>query len=143
MNERPSVVPMVSYEDTATMADWLCLTFGFVEVVRLHDADGAVAHVELRHNGGAIFLGTPGPTYRSPASHRRTCATADAWLRVTHVVDGVLVRVADVDEHFRRVRVLGATILSAPEDAGPGRLYRAEDPEGHRWMFLQDDHRSE
>ena len=134
---------MVSYEDTAAMADWLVRTFGFVENVRLHDGDGAVVHVELRHNGGAIFLGTPGPKYRSPTSHRRICATTDEWLQVTHVVDGVLVRVADVDEHFRRVCALGATILSAPEDAGPGRLYRAEDPEGHRWMFLQDDYGSE
>jgi hypothetical protein len=27
--------------------------------------------------------------------------------------------------------------LSAPEDAPYGRLYRAEDLEGHRWMFMR------
>ena len=30
----------------------------------------------------------------------------------------------------------GATILREPEDPGIGyRIYTAEDPEGHRWMF--------
>jgi uncharacterized glyoxalase superfamily protein PhnB len=29
----------------------------------------------------------------------------------------------------------GAVVLSAPEENPRGRLYRAEDLEGHRWMF--------
>lgn len=53
------------------------------------------------------------------------------------MVDGVLVVVSDVDAHCARAREAGATILSEPVHDGPGRLYRAEDPEGHRWMFLQ------
>ena len=35
------------------------------------------------------------------------------------------------------VKSASAAILSEPEDGGPGRLYRVEDLEGHRWMFLQ------
>jgi hypothetical protein len=31
----------------------------------------------------------------------------------------------------------GATILSAPEEASESQPYRAEDLEGHRWMFMQ------
>jgi PhnB protein len=53
------------------------------------------------------------------------------------VIDGVLVHVDDVDAHFERAKEAGATILTEPEDTANGRLYRAEDLEGHRWMFSQ------
>jgi uncharacterized glyoxalase superfamily protein PhnB len=53
------------------------------------------------------------------------------------VIDGVLVYVPNVDEHHAAAREAGAVILSEPKDEGHGRGYRAEDPEGHRWMFMQ------
>ena len=53
------------------------------------------------------------------------------------VVDGLSVQVADLDEHFARAEAAGATLLSQIEDNPFGRLYRAEDVEGHRWMFMQ------
>jgi uncharacterized glyoxalase superfamily protein PhnB len=37
----------------------------------------------------------------------------------------------------RRAEREGATILSDLEDGPPARRYRAEDLEGHRWMFMQ------
>jgi uncharacterized glyoxalase superfamily protein PhnB len=44
--------------------------------------------------------------------------------------------VDDVDAHYRRARAAGATIASEPEDQPHGsRIYRALDPEGHRWIF--------
>jgi uncharacterized glyoxalase superfamily protein PhnB len=49
----------------------------------------------------------------------------------------VLVYVRDLDAHFERDREHGAHILSAPESDFPGFRYRAEDLEGHRWMFMQ------
>ena len=42
-----------------------------------------------------------------------------------------------IDENYMRAKKAGATILSEPEDGPPGRRYRAEDLEGHRWMFLE------
>ena len=53
------------------------------------------------------------------------------------VIDGALVYVDNIDEHYERAKSAGAVILSEPEDGGPGRRYRAEDIEGHRWMFLE------
>lgn len=53
------------------------------------------------------------------------------------MIDGVLVYVTDVDAHFAQAQAVGATILTAPEDGFPGRRYRVEDLEGHRWMFMQ------
>jgi uncharacterized glyoxalase superfamily protein PhnB len=55
---------------------------------------------------------------------------------VPWIVDGALVQVADVDAHFARARDAGARILREPEDQPFGRLYSAEDLEGHRWMFM-------
>jgi len=52
---------------------------------------------------------------------------------------GVLVYMDDLDAHYERARLEGATMLSAPEDGPPGRRYRAEDLEGHRWFFFQQD----
>jgi len=51
----------------------------------------------------------------------------------------VHVSVDDVDAHYGRAVAAGATILSELEDnTGVGqRQYRAEDLEGHRWMFAQ------
>ena len=53
-----------------------------------------------------------------------------------YVVDGALVYVDDIDAHHARAVAAGAPTLSEIED-GPARLYRTEDLEGHRWMFMQ------
>jgi uncharacterized glyoxalase superfamily protein PhnB len=42
-----------------------------------------------------------------------------------------------VSRHFERARSKGANILSEVEDGGPGKRYRVEDIEGHRWMFME------
>ncbi len=131
-------VPMVSYEDCASAADWLCAAFGFRQVGdRLLDDEGRVIHVELDRAGARVMLGWPGPAYRSPRRHAASCADASAWLEPPFVVDGVLLYVEDADAHEATAREAGAEIVRDPEDAPPGRLYVAADPEGHRWMFVQ------
>ena len=138
MSSFPRVVPMLSYEDCGASAEWLCRAFGFEERERYADDEGTVTHVELRLGDGVVFLGNPGPDYRSPRRHREECASAARWLHVPYVIDGVWVAVEDVDAHFARAHEAGATILSGVEDTPVGRHYRAEDPEGHRWMFSED-----
>ena len=39
-----------------------------------------------------------------------------------------------------QARAPGAAILSEVESGGPGKRYRAEDLEGHRWMFMERGH---
>ena len=126
---------MLSYEDCSAAADWLCRAFGFEEADRYTEPDGRVTHVELRLGDGVVFVGNPGPDYRSPRRHREECAAAARWSDVPFVIDGVWVGVEDVDAHFDVAKAAGATILSAVEDTPVGRHYRAEDREGHRWMF--------
>lgn len=128
----------MSYEDVASALEWLSNAFGFQERMRLTNSDGTIGHAELEFDGGVIMLAEPTPDYRSPKRHREECEAARKWSTVPYVIDGVLVYVDDVEEHFERARAAGATILSEPEDQAHGdRHYRAEDLEGHRWMFAQ------
>jgi uncharacterized glyoxalase superfamily protein PhnB len=129
---------MLAYEDAGAAADWLCRAFGFSEDAgaRRTGPESAVTHAELEYEGGRIFLATPTKHYQAPKRHRQGCRAANRWLDNPWVIDGVFVEVDDVDAHFDRARSAGATILREPEEPGVGfRIYSAEDPEGHRWMF--------
>lgn|SRR5512142_2269972 len=136
--ELPHVAPMLSYEDVATAAEWLCSAFGFKETSRFENG-GRVTHVSLAFGDGVVMLGWAGADYRSPKSHREACDDARRWLESPFVVDGVYVRVENIDAHHARASAAGATILSGVEDntAVGQRQYRAADLEGHRWMFAE------
>ena len=143
MGEKPRetshrIVPMIAYEDAAVAIDWLGRAFGFRERgQRYTESDGRVSHAELEFEDAPIFVATPTRDYQSPRHHRETCAASKKWSAVPWVVDGIQVEVEDVDAHFARAKAAGAVILSEPRDNPAGRLYRAEDPEGHRWMFIK------
>ncbi len=82
-------------------------------------------------------IATPTPDYEGPKHHREHCEAAQRWSTVPWVIDGVLVMVDDIAEHFERAKDAGARMLTGIERDGPGPRYRAEDVEGHRWMFMQ------
>jgi uncharacterized glyoxalase superfamily protein PhnB len=135
----PSVVPMISYEDGIAALQWLAGAFGFRETTRLTTPDGRLSHGEMRAGDGLIMLASPTPDYQGPKRHRETCDQARKWSTVPWIIDGVLVLVDDLDRHFARAKAAGATILSEIEEGPPGRRYRAEDLEGHRWFFFQKE----
>ena len=136
-NPLPSVVPMLAYEDGVAALEWLARAFDFHERTRSTDSNGRLMHGEMDAGEGVIMLASPTPDYESPKQHGQYCEAARKWLSVPWVINGVLVHVDDVDSHYERAKKEGASILSAPQDAPPGRLYRVEDLEGQRWMFLQ------
>lgn len=131
------VIPMIAYEDAATALDWLTKAFSFRETTRMTDADGTVTHAEMDYRGGVIMLATPTPKYEGPKRHRMHCEAAREWSKVPYMIDGIMVTVDDVDAHFNQAKAAGAHILSEPAEQPYGRVYRAEDLEGHRWMFVQ------
>ena len=135
--DHPTVIPMLAYEDGVSALEWLSKAFGFRERIRLISPDGVLTHGEMEAGDGIIMLATPTPDYESPAHHRQSCAQARKWSAVPWVIDGVLVYVDDIDAHFARAKSAGATILSEIQEDSPGRRYRAEDPEGHRWFFME------
>jgi uncharacterized glyoxalase superfamily protein PhnB len=133
----PDVIPMIAYEDGPKAMDWLAGAFGFRERARMTDASGRLSHGEMEAGDGMIMLASPTPEYRGPKRHREDCEQAQKWSAVPYIVDGVLVYVDDAAAHIDRARGAGATIISELEDDGYGKRYRAEDLEGHRWMFMQ------
>jgi uncharacterized glyoxalase superfamily protein PhnB len=133
----PAVIPMIAYEHGPEAMDWLAKAFGFREIARMLGENGRLSHGEMETGGGMIMLATPSPHYLGPKRHREECEAAARWSEVPYIVDGVLVYVDDIDAHFARAKAAGATILSPVEQGGEGKRYRAEDIEGHRWMFLE------
>jgi uncharacterized glyoxalase superfamily protein PhnB len=135
MDRYPAVIPMLAYENGPEAMDWLIKAFGFREKDRRVE-NGRLTHGELDTGGGVVMLATPSPHYHGPKHHREECEVARSWHDVPYIIDGVLVSVDDVDAHFARAKAAGATILSPVEESGEGgKRYRAEDLEGHRWMF--------
>lgn len=132
-----TVTPMIAYRDGFAALDWLVRVFGFRELTRMASRDGHLSHGEMDVGGGVIMLATPSPEYEGPRQHREHCEPARRWSTVPWVIDGCLVYVDDVDAHSTRAKREGATILSELEEGPPARRYRAEDLEGHRWMFVQ------
>ena len=133
----PAVIPMLAYEDGPAAMDWLARAFGFRERARMLGENGRLSHGEMEAGEGVIMLATPSPHYHGPKRHREESEDARKWSEVPYIIDGVLVYVDDVAAHFERARAAGAIILSPVEEAGGGKRYRAEDLEGHRWMFMQ------
>jgi uncharacterized glyoxalase superfamily protein PhnB len=132
------IVPMIAYEDTAAAIDWLTEAFGFEEHgPRYEMEDGTIGHAELEIDGEILMLATPNREYESPKRHRENCERAARWLDNPWVIDGVLVEVDDIEAHHARAVQAGANVIRPPEDGPDGRLYTAEDLEGHRWMFQQ------
>ena len=137
MPNYPDVIPMIAYEDGPKAMDWLSSAFGFKERARMLDKDGRLSHGEMQAGDGVIMLATPTPDYQAPRHHRESCEPAQKWSTVPYIVDGVLVYVDDVDTHFTKAKQRGALIITEVEADQYGKRYRAEDLEGHRWMFMQ------
>lgn len=130
------VIPMLNYEDGVAALEWLSRAFGFEEVARMCGPDGTLLHGEMLVGNARIMLATT-PYYESPSKHQEHCDAAKRWLARPWVIDGVLVYVDDLDAHIARAKSAGARILTEIEEGFPGRRYRAEDLEGHRWFFFQ------
>jgi PhnB protein len=121
----PRITPYVLYEDVAAALDWLSAAFGFRETLRFTDDKGVVTHAEMEFEGEPIFMGHPGPEYKSPK-------------RLGQRTQQVHIYVDDVDRHFEQARKAGAVILAEPEDQAYGdRRYDVEDLEGQLWSFAQ------
>jgi uncharacterized glyoxalase superfamily protein PhnB len=132
------IVPFLGYEDAPAAIEWLGQAFGFEENrSERHEDNGTITHAELSLDGATIYLSTPSG-YASPRRLRETSDLARRAYDNPWVIDGHFVEVDDLDAHYQRAVVAGATILREPEDPGIGhRIYSAEDLEGHRWMFGQ------
>ena len=131
------IIPMLAYEDGIAAMNWLCDVFGFSENMRMTDEAGRLAHGELKMGNSLVMLAEPTPHYQSPVHHAKNCEIAAKWSTVPYIINGVLVYVDDVEQHYATAKKKGATILTEIEYGYPGTRYRAADLEGQRWMFMQ------
>src|ERR1700712_1289502 len=112
------IIPMLAYEDGVAAMQWLCDAFGFTEVTRWLSDDGRLSHGEIAMGDHIIMLAEPSPDYQSPKHHRNVCQAAAKWSEVPYIINGVLVYVDDVEQHFQNAKANGATILSEIETGG-------------------------
>jgi uncharacterized glyoxalase superfamily protein PhnB len=116
------------YKDPFAALDFLETAFGFDRVMVITDADGHLAHAEMRFGGGYIMIGAEWADYvASPVS------TGGRNTQSVHVhLDD------DIDAHCARAIAAGAVIVRPLEEQFYGdRTYSVRDPEGHVWSFGQ------
>lgn len=135
-----TVIPMLSYENGIMSLEWLKNAFGFEENLQMRFIeDGRLTHSELKTENSVIMIATPSPYYESSNKQRKRDTQMNKWLSAPWIVNGLLVYVENIDEHFKRAKEHGAEILSEIENNFPGKRYRCADVEGHRWMFMQKE----
>jgi uncharacterized glyoxalase superfamily protein PhnB len=117
-----TIIVELVYDDVATAVSWLCQTFGFRERLR------------IGHHRSQLVLGEAAIVVIAPGSGQATPGALESQKR-TH---SIMVRVADVDQHYERVKQQGAHIIGEPATHPYGeRQYTVADPAGHRWTFSQ------
>lgn len=128
MTTRPTFIPSLAYKDNRAALKWLEAAFGFEACEVLTDAEGNIAHAEMRFGDGVVMIGNEWADWtRSPASLGGK-NTQRLHVRIER----------DIDAHCDRARQAGATIVMDPADQFYGeRTYIAADLEGHHWTFAQ------
>jgi len=135
-----NIIPMLSYENGISSLEWLKKAFGFEENMEMRFVEeGLLTHSELKAGESTIMIATPSLDYESINKQRKRDKQMDKWLSVPWVVNGLLVYVQNVDEHFKKAKENNAEILSEIEEDFPGKRYRCADIEGHRWMFIEKE----
>jgi uncharacterized glyoxalase superfamily protein PhnB len=118
--------PALHYQDANAAIDFLCRAFGF-EIVAVYpgEAEGNVAHAELRLGDDILMLGSAGnyPAGHSPREFGGSTAT-------------ICIYIEDAAAAHARAKAAGAPNLSALEtkDYG-GAGFSCQDPEGYEWAI--------
>jgi PhnB protein len=120
------VTPYLAYADAPAAIDFLCRAFGFREEMRYPMPDGRIGHAEISIEGEVVMLAS---------AYDEMGFVSPRQLAAVH--SQVHVQVDDVDAHYERAKAAGATIATPPVDQHGQRMYRAMDPEGHRWIFAK------
>ena len=131
--------PALFYDDAPAAIDFICRAFGFERVLVVEGDGGRIEHSELRFGDGLVQVGSSGGnSSRGPefpgVSPRQVGGKNTMMLALF---------VDDADAHCARAREAGAVIVDEPtttdygDDHWADRTYRAMDPEGTHWWFMQ------
>ncbi|MCY4617359.1 MAG: VOC family protein [Chloroflexi bacterium] len=125
--DQQQIFPYLTYADAPTAIDWLRRVFGFELVSSYPVDDGRIAHAALCYDGVYIMLSSELEQLDNHAPNGETVPTSRVHMHVH-----------DVEEHYQRSLLEGATIIQGLQDKFWGlRSYHALDPEGYRWSFCQ------
>src|SRR4051794_6545692 len=121
-----TVFPSVFYRDAPAAIEWLGGAFGFEKVLVVPgEADGTVAHSELRFGEGVIMVSTARAEDQM-SSPRDTGSNTQS----------LYIYAEDIDGLYHRAKSAGAEVLREPENPEyGGRVFGVRDPEGHTWYF--------
>jgi PhnB protein len=122
-----AVIPYLAYADATKAIDFLCRAFGFEERFRYPMPDGSIGHAELGLGASRLMLATASESFGLASPRDLPLLHAQIYCRID-----------DADAHFARARDAGATIVEEPSNQHGARIYRALDPEGHRWIFAAE-----
>ena len=118
-------IAFLSYDDANAAVDWLEQAFDF-ERSSVHQANGKIAHAELRFGDSMIMLGAAFENDWDMRTPGELCG----------VNQGVYVIVDDIDAQYERARGAKAEIVRPLADTDYGsREFMARDPEGNIWSF--------
>lgn len=132
----PRISTALFYDDAHAGIDFLCEAFGFEVQLKIEGEGEEIVHSQLRFGDGLIMVSTAGRR-KKPYANVSPKSTDGANTQT------MCIAVDDVDAHCERARKAGATIADEPntddygDDYWSDRSYRAVDPEGHQWWFLQ------
>ena len=135
----PRITSAVFYDDAAAAIDWLCRVFGFEMRLKIDGPDGRIVHSELVYGTGVIMVGSAGDTVPRAVP----CPSASPQAVKGANTQMLTIYVDDADAHCAHARAEGAVIADEPTTTDYGeaywadRNYRAVDPEGHHWWFMQ------
>lgn len=123
-----SLVPCLRYRDAPAAIDWLCEHFGFERHLVVPDAQGGIAHAQLRHGSSMLMLGSV-----ADSDYGRQMRQPDEAGGCTQ---SLYLVVDDADALYARAVAGGARVVIdiRDEDYG-GRGFTCRDPEGHLWSF--------
>ena len=126
--KRNSLTSALCYRNPKAALDWLEKAYGFEPAMIISDANGDIAHSEMRFGECLIMIAN-----ERTDDDKRPASIEGKYTQTVHVH-----LEEDIDAHCARARKAGAEILMEPETQFYGdRTYRARDPEGHIWTFGQ------
>jgi PhnB protein len=129
MKPMPVGTPMLNVRGAAKALEFYRDAFDAVELSRMTNDDGSIAHADIKIGDTAIMV-----TEEWPKMAEKGWARSPADLGGSSVI--LLVYVPDVDSLFSRAVGFGAREITPPENQPFGRRCRLADPFGHLWMMV-------
>ena len=122
-----TIIPELVYSELGEAVAWLCEIFGFTERLRIGN-----------HRCQLVFGNASVIAVAKGSGQASTSPDSAGLPRENEVTHSVMVRVNDVDRHYKHVKQCGVRINNPPANYPYGeRQYTVEDIAGHRWTFSQ------